>query len=71
MLAPKTQNLCQTLPTGQRQALIAPKWHLGGLVTHSRNKFWFANISAPKNRREMVLYSKFVYGSEFSGHYFF
>ena len=32
----------------------------------SQAPFCFVNISAPLNRREMVLYSKFAYGSQFS-----
>ena len=32
-----------------------------------RTAFCFVNILAPKYRTEMVLYSKFAYGSQFSG----
>ena len=32
-----------------------------------KNLIFFANISAPKNRTEMIVYSKFAYGSQFSG----
>ena len=32
-----------------------------------RSPFCFANISASKNRTEVLLYSKFLYGSQFSG----
>ena len=32
-----------------------------------RFSFCFAIISTPQNRTEMVLYSKFAYGSQFSG----
>ena len=32
-----------------------------------RTAFCFVNISAPEYRTEMVLYSKFAYGSQFSG----
>ena len=100
ILALKLQNLCQALQTGPRQALIAPKSLLLGLVTQtdwmdvitvivliifkisgssrlnnlvlirimlSRIAFCFANISAPKNRTKMVLYSKCAYGSQFLG----
>ena len=33
----------------------------------SRTPFCFLNISAPFNRTEKVLYSKCLYGSQFSG----
>ena len=33
----------------------------------SRTAFCFANISPPFNRTKRVLYSKFAYGSQFSG----
>ena len=33
----------------------------------SETQFCLANISTPKSRTEMVLYSKFAYGSQFSG----
>ena len=33
----------------------------------SKISFCFANISDPNNRTEIVLYSKFVYGCQFSG----
>ena len=33
----------------------------------SQTPFCFVNISAPLNHTEMVLYSKFAYGSWFSG----
>ena len=32
-----------------------------------KNPFCFSNISAPSNRTELVLYSKFAHGSQFSG----
>ena len=34
---------------------------------YSRLPFCFVNISAHKSRTEMVVYSKFAYGSQFSG----
>ena len=35
-------------------------------ILESKISFCFANISDPNNRTEIVLYSKFVYGSQFS-----
>ena len=32
-----------------------------------KNLIFFANISVPKNRTEMIVHSKFAYGSQFSG----
>ena len=52
---------------GDYEAVLTPTDKHKNEYICFKTPFCFVNISAPLNCTEMVLYSKFAYGSQFSG----